>query len=64
MEKGYNLNQVSDILGIKVRTARYWVKCGKIKAHKIAGTKRWIVMQDELDRLLNFQDDGDVNSDQ
>ena len=51
MEKGYNLIQVSELLGIKVRTVRDWVSKGKIKANKISGSRRWIVMESEVKRL-------------
>ena len=51
MEKGYNLIEASELLGIKVRTIRKWVKDGKCKARKITGTNRWIVMESEIKRL-------------
>ncbi len=53
MEKGFNLNEVANMLGMKVRTMRQWVHDGKIKATKIPGTKRWIVMESEVRRLQN-----------
>ena len=52
MEKGYNLNEVAELLGIKVRTVRQWIKDGKINANKIAGTRRWVVRESEIKRLL------------
>ena len=51
MEKGYNLNQVSELLGIQVRTVRAWIRNGKLNAKKIEGTNRWIVMESEIKRL-------------
>ena len=51
IEKGYNLIEVADMLGIKVRTARQWVHDGKIHANKIPGSQRWIVMESEIKRL-------------
>lgn len=51
MEKGYNLNEVASLLGIKVRTVRHWIKEGKIVADKIPGTNRWIVLESEVKRL-------------
>lgn len=57
IEKGYNLNEVAELLGLKVRTVRQWVVDGKIKATKIPGSKRWIVMESEVRRLQN----GDEN---
>ena len=51
MEKGYNLLEAANYLGIKVRTARQWVHDGKMSATKIPGTRRWIVMESEVRRL-------------
>ena len=53
IEKAYNISEVADILGIKVRTVRQWISDGKIQATKIAGTKRWIIMESEIKRLRN-----------
>ena len=53
MEKGYNLIDTSKMLGIKASTARYWARTGKIRAQKISGTRRWIVMESEIKRLQN-----------
>ena len=53
MEKGYNLIEVADLLGVRVRTVRQWIKDKKIKASKIPGTRRWIVMESEIRRLQN-----------
>jgi len=53
IEKGYGLAEAASLLGIKVRTARMWVKQGKIKANKIAGSNRWIVFESEIKRLQN-----------
>lgn len=58
MEKGYNLIQVADALGLKVRTVRQWVKDGKIKATKIPQSRRWIVKESEILRLQG----GDANA--
>lgn len=51
MEKGYSLRQAADALGIKVRTARHWVSIGRIKANKIPGTRRWLILESEIKRL-------------
>ncbi len=51
MEKGYNVSQVADLLGIKQRTVREWIRIKKIKASKISGTRRWIVLESEILRL-------------
>lgn len=57
MEKGYNLREVALLLGIKIRTVRYWVKIGRIKAKKIANSNRWVVMESEVKRLLRMGED-------
>lgn len=51
MEKGYNLKEVADLLGLKARTIRQWVHDGKIHAVKPKGAKQWIVFEDEIRRL-------------
>lgn len=56
MEKGYNLKEVADLLGLKVRTIRQWVHDGKIKAYKPVGAKQWIVFEDEIRRLRDNAD--------
>ena len=60
MEKGYNLIEASELLGIKVRTARKWIKDGIIKAHQIPSSRRWIVMESEIKRLQG----GDISEDE
>ena len=51
VEKGYNLRQVADSLGLKVRTIRQWVHDGKITAVKPEGGKQWIVSESEIRRI-------------
>lgn len=51
IERGYNLNEVAELLGLKVRTVRQWVKDGKVKATKIADSRRWIVTESEIRRM-------------
>lgn len=51
MERGYNLIQTAELLGIKARTVREWAHNGKIRARKIEGSRRWIVMESEIKRL-------------
>lgn len=61
MERGYNLIQTADLLGIKVRTVRDWVNRGKIHASKIEGSRRWIVMESEIKRLQGVAGDANDN---
>ena len=51
LEKAYNLVQVAEMLGMKVRTVRQWIVDGKINARKIAGGRKWVVTESEIKRL-------------
>ena len=51
IERHYNLNEASVLLGIKVRTAREWVHNGKMKAVKYPNGKMWHVPESEIRRL-------------
>lgn len=51
VEKGYNMIEAAELLGVKVRTVRGWAQTGKINASKIPGTDRWIVKESEIRRL-------------
>ena len=53
MEKYYSLNETADILGIKVRTIREWIKTGFLTARRYEGKKKWYVSQSEIERLQN-----------
>ena len=57
IERYYNLNETSVLLGIKVRTAREWVHNGKMKAVQYAYGKSWYVAESEIRRIQN----GDKN---
>ena len=61
MEKGYNLIDTANLLGIKVRTAREWVHNGKMRANKIEGSRRWIVMESEIKRLQGVKENENEN---
>lgn len=54
MEKYYNLNETAEILGVKVRTLREWLKTGFLLAHKYEGKRKWYVSQHEINRLLGI----------
>ena len=47
MERRYNLREAADLLGVKVRTIREWIKNGKIKAQKYDVSNRWFIVQSE-----------------
>lgn len=53
MEKAYNVVQASELLGIKTRTVRSWIHNGTIKAQKLTGTRRWIILESEIERMRN-----------
>lgn len=51
MEKGYNTIEAAELLGIKYRTIRKYLKDGTVKGRKIEGTRRWVIMESEIKRL-------------
>ena len=51
MERGYDLIQTAELLGIKVRTVRSWIYKGLINAHKVGGSRKWVVLESEIKRL-------------
>lgn len=51
-ENRYSLRQASNLLGIKVRTIREWIRNGKIKAQKYEVSNRWFICQSEIDRIV------------
>lgn len=56
MEKGYNTIDASKLLGISYRTMRKYIHEGIVKAKKIPGTRRWVVMESEIKRLQGEED--------
>lgn len=54
-EKGYNIIQASKLLGLQVSTVRTWARTGRIKAKKIAGSNRWVILESEILRLQGLQ---------
>ena len=53
MEKNYSVRQAGDLLGIKVRTVREWIRKGKLKAVKYDVSNRWFIPEEEIRRLTN-----------
>lgn len=51
MERAYDLIEVSQLLGLKVRTVRQWVHDGKLKAFKVGASPKWVVRESEIKRL-------------
>ena len=55
MKQFYTLRNAAEILGIKTRTAREWVKTGKLSAIKYPGSDRWYVSSDEIEKVRGGQ---------
>ena len=51
MDKRYSIRQASELLGIKVRTVREWIRLGKIKAEKYEVSNRWFISESEILRV-------------
>lgn len=49
--KIYKLCDAAELLGIKVRTAREWIKDGRLLAKKYPGCNRWFVEEEEIIRV-------------
>lgn len=47
----YELHVAAELLGKKVRTIRYWVSIGKLKAIKSPTGYRWLVSAEEIDKI-------------
>ena len=51
MERKFGIVEAAKLLGIKPRTVREWIRNGKLKAHKPAGSYKWLISESEIDRL-------------
>lgn len=51
MERGYSAIESAKLIGISYRTMRKYLGNGTVKANKIPGTRRWIIMESEIKRL-------------
>lgn len=51
VEKRYSVRQASNLLGIKVRTVREWIKLGKLKGIKYDCSNRWFIPESEITRV-------------
>ena len=49
--KFYGTREAADLLGVKVRTLREWIKLGKIKVEKSEDEWRWKISEEEICRL-------------
>lgn len=58
----YTIKEASKILKYSPHSLRNWANEGKIKARKVAGTRRWIIDESEVNRLLGVENnDADEN---
>lgn len=51
MEKGYNVIQTAELLGVQARTVREWIRNGTIHAQKLEGSRRWVILESEIKRI-------------
>lgn len=56
METTYNIKETAEMLGIKVRTVREWIRNGKIKAFKYPNSSIWRIKESEIQRLINGEE--------
>lgn len=56
MEKHYDLIQTAELVGLKVRTLRQWIRDGRLNAKKIPGGQKWVVSESEIKRLQNEEE--------
>lgn len=51
MEKVYNLKEAAAILGVSVRTLRYWIQTGVMHAGKYKTSNRRYIFESEIKRM-------------
>lgn len=51
VEKNYSIKEVAEVLGIKVRTVRDWLRRGIIKAKKYKNSPMWFIPESEIERI-------------
>lgn len=56
METSYNIKETAEMLGIKVRTVREWIRNRKIKAFKYPNSRIWRIKESEIKRLINGEE--------
>ena len=50
-EKFYSLRKTAELLGIKTRTLREWIRTGKIVAIKYPNGRMWFISEKEIGRV-------------
>lgn len=51
------IQDASKILGVAVRTIRFWIQTGKIKAVKNETGYKWLISMEEVERIKNDNKD-------
>ena len=51
-EKVYTVEEIAELLKVKVYTVREWLRTGKLKGFKMGG-RVWRVKESELDKFIN-----------
>ena len=57
MERYYSIRQASNLLGIKVRTVREWIRKGKLHAIKYGESNRWFIPETEIKRITGHDNE-------
>ncbi len=55
MEKMYDMIELAELLRLKVTTTREWARSGKINAVKMKGTRKWLISESEVKKLLETE---------
>lgn len=61
MHEYYTIRKAAQLIGHPVRTVRYWVVTGKIKAIKdpFLNKRRWLIPKAEVERLIQKEEGAD-----
>lgn len=51
MEQNYNIRAAAQMLGVPVRTIRYWIHKGVIKAVQYTNRGKWYISESEINRI-------------
>lgn len=54
-----NIQKASEMLGVKVRTIRQWIREGKIPARKYPISNRWFIDERDIEKLRGNNDNTD-----
>ena len=51
IEQYYNIRAAAQLLGVPVRTIRYWIHKGVIKAVQYTNRGKWYISESEINRI-------------